>query len=53
MTDNVKGSFHADMMASRERTFYARLIQDYGNHEVGRIYSITKQHDSTISRRTA
>jgi hypothetical protein len=48
MADTLKNSFHADMMASSERTFYARLIQDYGNHDVGRIYRITKQHDRTL-----
>lgn len=40
--------FYSYIQSSNERTFYAKLIKEYGNHEVGRIYAIGKQFDNTL-----
>ncbi len=45
---SVSGSFHDYIIRQQERTFYAKLLKPYGNHEVGRIYRLVKQHDNTI-----
>ena len=41
-------SFYSEIQSSSERIFYAKLIKEYGNHEIGRIYYISKQHDNSL-----
>jgi hypothetical protein len=45
---DVSGSFYSGIQLSNDRMFYAKLIKEYGKHEVGRIYYISKQHDNTL-----
>lgn len=45
---DVSGSFYSEIQSSNDRMFYAKLIKQYSNHEVGRIYYISKQHDNTL-----
>jgi hypothetical protein len=44
----VSGSFYREIMDSKERTFYAKLIKQYSNHDIGRVYYIGKQHDGAL-----
>jgi len=46
--NKTKTSFYSEIKASKERGFYGKLIKEYSNHEVGRIYHISKQHDGTL-----
>lgn len=41
-------NFYNEIMLSNENTFYAKLLKEYSNHDVGRIYLIIKQHDKTL-----
>ncbi len=44
----MKNNFYKEIQASNENIFYAKLIKKESNHEVGRIYYISKQHDNTL-----
>lgn len=46
--NNVGFSFYSEIQSSISRVFYAKLIKEYSNHDVGRIYYISKQHDNTL-----
>lgn len=44
----VSGSFHDYIIQSPETRFYGKMIKPCSEHELGRIYSLTKFSDNTI-----
>jgi hypothetical protein len=46
--NKVIDSFYSEIQSSNDRKFYAKLLKDYSNHEVGRIYYILKKYDNAL-----